>query len=84
MQENLVAELAGYLQTLHSSIFPHFGYARPNSQPYTSWEGFVSDQFKKTLDEISTLNIRIVPGFLEMASNYFEEHKHVLQAGAPT
>lgn len=83
VQENIVAELAAHLKILHSMISPNFGYARQDTKRYDAWPDFLSDKFKHTLEEIKALNIRIVPGFLELAVNYFDVHKHVLQDGVP-
>ena len=84
VQENLAAELAAYLKILHS-IPPTFsGYASHDGQRHATWEGLISEQFKCTLEEIETLNIRMVPGFIELAVNYFEENKPVLEASTPT
>ena len=82
-QENIVAELVDYLKILHKRTFPYFGYAYEDTQKYESWSFFLSEKFKQTLDEINALHIRMVPGFLELAVNYFEEHKYVLQDGVP-
>jgi len=35
------------------------------------------------VDEIRARNIRMAPGFLELAEGYFEDHRHVLEGGIP-
>jgi aminoglycoside phosphotransferase (APT) family kinase protein len=84
VQENMVAELATHLKVVHSINYPHFGYASQDTKRYDVWSDFLSDKFKHTLEEIKALNLRMVPGFLEMAVDYFDKHKHVLQDGVPT
>ncbi len=83
MQENICAELAAHLKILHSVIFPYFGYAHQDTKRYDAWSDFLSEKFQHTLEEIRTLNLRMAPGFLELAVDYFDEHKHVLQHGIP-
>jgi serine/threonine protein kinase len=83
-QETIAAQLAAALKILHSTQFPNFGEGRQDSQRYATWIDYLTDKFQQTVAEIHDLNIRMVPGFIEMAVNYFEEHKHVLQAGVPT
>ena len=83
-QDNIVAELAGYLKTLHSRPAAYFGDGRSDaSQRFTNWLDVLEDKFKRTLAEICVLNIRMVPGFLELAADFFEEHKRVLREGTP-
>lgn len=83
-QENLVAELAGHLKTLHRPVYPYFGSTDPDAPACTSWLDYLSHKLQRTLDEIKDLNLRMMPGFLELASNYFDENKPALQAGVPT
>ena len=83
VQEGIVAELAAHLKMLHSVRYPFFGDGHTDTQRYDSWLDYFSDHFKRTLEEIDALHIRMVPGFLELAANYFDEHKHVLQEGVP-
>ncbi len=83
-QDTIAVELAASLKTLHSANFPHFGEGRPGSQRYATWSDYFTDKFQNTVAEIRDLKIRMVPGFIEMAEDYFEEHKHVLQDGVPT
>ncbi len=82
-QENIVAELVGYLKIIHNRRCLSFGYAQNPSSMFESWSQFIADHFQKTLDEIAALGIRMVPGYLEMAMDYFEAHKHVLQNSVP-
>ncbi len=83
-QDAIAAQLATSLKTLHSAKFSNFGEGRQDSQPYATWMDFVTGKFQRTVQEIRDLNIQMVPGFLEAAVGYFEEHKHVLQDGIPT
>ena len=84
VQENIVAELAAYLKLLHSRIAPHFGPLSEDSQPYDSWADYLTDQFKHTLAEIDAYHLRMAPGFIELATDYFADHRHVLQDAVPT
>ena len=84
VQENIVAELATYLKILHSRIVPHFGYMYEDTQAYNSWTDYLSDKFKYTLDQIDAYHFHMVPGIVELATDYFGEHKHVLQDAVPT
>lgn len=84
VQEAIAAELAASLKILHSARFPDFGEGRPDSQRYASWMDYLTDNFQQTVAELHALKIQMVPGFVEMAVNYFDEHKHVLQDGVPT
>lgn len=83
-QEAIAAELAEHLKIIHSRSFPDFGYPRQDTQRYAAWPDFLAEKFRRSLEEIQTLNIRMVPGFLELAANYFYEHKQVLQNGVPS
>ena len=83
-QDAIAAELAASLKILHSANFSDFGEGRQDSQRYATWIDYLTDKFQHTVEEIRDLQIRMVPGFIEMAVNYFEEHKHVLQEGVPT
>ena len=83
VQDNLAAELASYLKILHCMPLASSGYASQNAQRYDTWVDLLSDKFKHILEEIKTLNIRMVPGFIELAVNYFDENKQVLEDNAP-
>ncbi len=54
-QENLAAELAGYLKILHSTPPPSPGYSREDGQHYDTWEDLILTRFKNTLEEIETV-----------------------------
>jgi len=82
-QENLAAELAGYLKILHSIPPPSPGFASQDGQRYEAWGNLISVRFKNTLEEINRLNIQMVPGYIELAVNYFEENKQVLEESVP-
>ena len=84
VQDALAAELAAYLKILHSLTPQYFGPASQDRQRYDRWPDFLAGRFKRTLEEINALNIRMVPGFLELAADYFHENLHLLQEGAPT
>ena len=83
VQENLVAELATYMKILHNRTFPYFGQGHEDTPPYESWADLLSAKFQQTIDELATLQIRMVPGFLELATAYFDAHEHLLQNGVP-
>jgi aminoglycoside phosphotransferase len=82
-QDSIAAELAGYLKRLNRRPFANFGNADDENLPARSWSDFLSADFQHTLDEIKALNIRMVPGFIELAVDYFEAHRSVLQDGVP-
>ena len=84
VQDAIAAQLAASLRILHSARFSSFGEGRQDSQHYATWIDYFSAKFAATVKEIHDLNIRMVPGFIEMAVQYFEEYSHVLQDGAPT
>lgn len=84
VQDAIVAELAASLKILHSASFPDFGEGRQDSKRYATWMDYLTNNFQHTVAEIRDRNIQMVPGFVEMAVNYFEEHKHILQDGVPT
>jgi len=84
VQDAIAAELAAFLKILHSAKYLDFGEGRQDSKRYATWMDFLTDNFQHTVAEIRDLNIRMFPGLIEMAVDYFEEHKHVLQGGVPT
>jgi aminoglycoside phosphotransferase (APT) family kinase protein len=84
VQENIAAELASYLKILHSRIAPHFGPVSEDTRPYDSWTGYLTEKFTHTLEEIDAYHLRMVPGFVELAQDYFAQHRHVLQDAVPT
>ena len=83
-QDTIAAELAASLKILHSANFPDFGEGQQDSKRYAAWIDYLTDKFQTTVEEIRDRHIRMVPGFIEMAVDYFEEHKNVLQDGVPT
>ena len=84
VQDAIAAELAASLKILHSAHYPDFSEGRQDSKHYVTWMDYLTDKFQHTFAEIRDRNIRMVPGLVEMAVNYFQEHKHVLQDGVPT
>lgn len=82
-QENIVVELTDSLKLLHGMPQSFFGNARQDSKTYESWEAFLTDKFTHTLEEIKRLNLGMVPGIVEMAEEYFHEHKSALNGGVP-
>jgi len=83
VQDNIAAELAGYLKILHSQPASHFGYFFEDTHPYDSWPDYLSAKFKRTLEEIEAFQIQMVPGFVEFAADFFDAHKHVLRDAVP-
>lgn len=83
-QEAIVAGLAANLKVIHSLGAPYFGDPRQEAQQFSTWADFLTDKFRRTLEEINALNIRMAPGFIELAVEYFEKHRHTLQGGLPT
>ena len=84
VRENLAAELAAYLKILHSLTPSPDGFTRQDGKRYDSWTDLLAERFKHTLEEIETLNIRMAPGYIELAVNYFDENKQVLENSIPT
>jgi len=82
-QETVVAQLVDSLKILHRRTTSSFGSAGADVPQFASWSDYLSDKFNQTLQEIQRLNIRILPGFVELATTYFEEHRHVLQNSLP-
>lgn len=82
-QNSIMAELASFLKTLHAISFMNYGYLCQDSQLSNSWQDFLTGKFTNTLEEIKDRKISIVPGFLELATSYFEEHQHTLQDSTP-
>lgn len=82
-QGKIIAELAEYLKILHHRNLAYFGDGHADTPKYETWPSFLADQFKQTCEEIHALNIRMAPGFPELAVDYFEAHRSVLQDGAP-
>jgi aminoglycoside phosphotransferase (APT) family kinase protein len=82
-QEKLAAELAGHLKTLHSTPPASPGYAPQDGQRYGTWGDLIAARFHNTLEEIKTFQIQMVPGYIELALNYFEENKQVLADSVP-
>ena len=82
-QESLAAELAGYLKILHSTPPASPGFASQDGQRYETWKDLILARFQNTLEEIKRLNIQMVPGYVELAVNYFEENKPVLEESVP-
>ncbi len=84
VQEEIAAELAVHLKVLHSANYLDFSEGRQDSNRYATWGDYLTDKFHSTIGEIHDLKIRMVPGYIEMAVNYFEENQKVLQEGVPT
>lgn len=83
-QESIAAALAQVMQVLHSRALPTFGPVREPRQRYPSWPEYLVGEFERALGEYARLGIRVAPGFLELAREYFGRHQHVLAGGAPT
>jgi|GEM_PF-1703791 len=83
-QEGIAAELAESLRALHGLGAPWFGDPRQPERRFEHWEDFVADRFQRTLDELAALQIRMAPGIVEMAAEYFERNRSVLCGGNPS
>ncbi len=83
-QEGVAAQLAAALKVIHGLGAPGFGSADAGSKAEAVWLDYFSDKFARTLDEIKALKMSMVPGIVEMARDYFDEHSAVLQDGQPT
>lgn len=81
-QDQIVSELAGYRKTLASLRFPDFGLYY-EAMHHVNWADFITTKFQKTLAEIAALNLRMAPGFLDLAAEYFAMHQTSLAGGAP-
>ncbi len=83
-QEKVAEQLATCMQVMSQMTFPSFGAPREGPQRYATWSDYLSQKFTTTLAEIRDLNLRMAPGFVEMAQEYFDAHRQVLQEGTPT
>ncbi len=82
-QEAIVADLAAALKVIHGTGFQDYGNYREENKRYLSWSDYILGKFEQTLVAIRALNLRMAPGFLEMAQAYFDDHRQVLQGGSP-
>ncbi len=83
-QDHIAAEVAQALRTLHGMNFAQFGRGYGGAPFYKQWPDFLLAKFQQTLYEIETLGIRMVPGIVEAAQEYFLAHRQVLEGGVPT
>lgn len=83
-QDQIAAELAASLNRIHAEPAGFFGSAREDTPRFDRWDDCLTHKFNHTLDEIKTLGLRMAPGMVEMAEEYFHAHRHVLQGGFPT
>lgn len=83
-QDTIAAQIAAALRVVHATSAPAYGYRREGSPTFTSWPDFLSDKFERTLREYQALGIRTMPGYLETAADYFNQHRHVLEGGEAT
>jgi hygromycin-B 7''-O-kinase len=83
VQEDVVAELAACLKSLHNQAAPCFGNLFEDTRPFDSWGAFLSSQFDSTLADIDRYQIQIFPGYVELARAYFDRHRHVLEGVPP-
>jgi aminoglycoside phosphotransferase (APT) family kinase protein len=83
VQDTLMAELAAHLKALHAMTFPSFGSAQEDARAYPAWSDYLADKLARIVAELQALKILMVPGFLEMALDYFEEHRQALEGGSP-
>jgi len=83
-QDSIAAELAASLKYLHSTCYHDFGERTQGSPRDVAWSNYLVDKFHNTINELRDLKIQMVPGMVEMAIDYFEAHKHVLQDGVST
>ena len=94
-QDGIAAELAEALQVLHSRGAGDYGplgpdgFGKPDAEsqgwrpaPPPSWESYLCADFEHTLAEIRALGLRMMPGFVELAQAYFEQHRAQLAGGA--
>jgi aminoglycoside phosphotransferase (APT) family kinase protein len=83
-QERIVVELTESLRILHGLHFPSFGWNCQEDESFDTWSGFLTNKFQRAIAEIQSLRLAMVPGSIEMAEAYFEEHKGVLEGGVPS
>ena len=83
-QESIAAEFAAHLQVIHGLGASTFSNPRENEARLASWADDLVHKFRATLEEINTIGIRMAPGIVEMAAEYFEAHSQVLQGGPAT
>lgn len=84
VQERIAAEVAQALRVLHGETFAQFGRGYEGAPFYEHWADFLEAKFRRTVDEIGTLGIRMVPGIVEAAQEYFMAHRQVLEGGVAT
>jgi aminoglycoside phosphotransferase (APT) family kinase protein len=84
VQRRLAGEFAGYLRAFRQISYPAFGSLQEGSPAYVRWEDYLRARFQDTLSEIARLRIALVPGFIELAQEYFEQHSSALESGLPS
>jgi aminoglycoside phosphotransferase (APT) family kinase protein len=82
-RERIMAELSGYLRSLHGLRFAEYGRACGDSVGYASWMAYYESAWQNTLAEIETLDIPIPREILALALDYVQEHRHVLRGAKP-
>lgn len=81
-QEQIAREFTGYRKTLAAQKFSEFGYYYEAKGRADTWAGYFSAKFQDTLAEIDRLNLRMAPGFVDLAVEYFSAHQSSLEDGA--
>lgn len=84
VQDSIAAELAATLKYLHRTHYLDFGEGFQDSQRHTTWSDYLVTKFHNTLNELRDLKIQMAPGIVEMAEDYFEANRHLLQESVAT
>jgi Ser/Thr protein kinase RdoA (MazF antagonist) len=83
-QDRLVAEFAGIRQALATLRFADFGRVSQPALRHHTWETYICTLFEQTLAEINERQIHLVPGFVQLARDYFDQYRHTLSSGVST
>lgn len=83
VQCHVAGEFADILRAFRQITYPSFGPLQEGSPEYERWPDYVRARFQATLDEIQRLKISLVPGYLELARDYFGEHLPALEGETP-
>lgn len=83
-QEGIAEQIGAALQVLHARSFAQFGIGRADARHYSTWADFIAAHLQETLEDIRHYRFQMEAGFVEMALEYIDAHKHVLAGGTPT
>ena len=81
-KDRILGEFASYLKLLHERTFLQFGYYCDNERT-PSWLECCEREFYDAIEGIQSVNLDVPDIVLHKIVEYFEHHKHVLQAATP-